>query len=83
MSKKEMANNTFATEFKERVLYIETKAKASGLNWTSVCAKAGVSRATPDRWRIKPPKSVQLVDKLEAIVDAELAAQGIEISLGS
>ena len=65
--------------FRKHVESIERKARAAGLNWTEVCKRAGVSRATPDRWRIAPPKSVSLMDQLETVVDEELRKQGVEV----
>lgn len=61
-----MTNST--EEFRARLKRIEEAAKAKGLNWTSVCSQAGVSRATPDRWKKKPPKTIEIITKMEAIV---------------
>lgn len=65
---------TFSEDFRARIKKIETDAKAKGLNWTSICTQAGVSRATPDRWKKKPPKTIDIVTKLEAIVAAAPAS---------
>lgn len=67
---------TYVDEFKARVAKLETDANAAGTNLTEICREAGVSRATPDRWRKKPPKTVTLIAKLETIVKkhAERAA---------
>ena len=53
---------------------LQSRAEKVGLSLTSLCKKAGISRATPDRWRAKPPKSVALMDQLEAaVIEAERA----------
>ena len=59
---------TFAEELRARISRIETEAKAKGLNWTTICQQAGVSRATPDRWKRKPPKTIEIVNRIESIV---------------
>lgn len=64
-----MPNNpTFEAAFKQRLAAIESDAKALGLNWTSICKEAGLSRATPDRWKKKTPKTIEVVTQMEAIV---------------
>lgn len=60
--------NKFDDEFKRRIASIEADAKTVGLNFTSICKEAGISRATPDRWKRETPKTVQIVAKMEAIV---------------
>lgn len=64
---------TYEDEFKARVSKLERDAQAAGLNLTAVCREAGVSRATPDRWRKKTPKTIALVTAMEAIVAREAA----------
>lgn len=59
---------TFTDEFRKRITAIEADAKACGLNWTSICKEAGLSRATPDRWKKKTPKTVEVVTQVEQIV---------------
>lgn len=58
----------FQTEFLSRLDAIESRGKAVGLTLTHICREAGTARATPDRWRKRPPLSVVLIDKLEAVV---------------
>lgn len=65
---------TYTDEFKDRIAKLEKDAVDAGSNLTEVCRKAGVSRATPDRWRKHTPKTVLLVTRMEEIV-AELAKQ--------
>lgn len=60
--------STFEETFRERVMRIEAEARECGLNWTSICQEAGVSRATPDRWKKSTPKTIELVDRMEQIV---------------
>ena len=59
---------TFNDVFKQRIEKIEARAKAVGLNYTSICKEAGISRATPDRWKKSTPKTVAIVTKMEEIV---------------
>lgn len=59
---------TFDDEFKKRIEKIEADAKSVGLNFTSICKEAGISRATPDRWKRVSPKTIQIVTKMEEIV---------------
>lgn len=63
-----MNTKTFTEDFKARIASIEAEAKAMGLNWTSICKEAGLSRATPDRWKKKTPKTVQVVTQMEEIL---------------
>ena len=64
---------TFTQSFKERIEKIERDAKEVGLNFTSICKEAGISRATPDRWKKKTPKTVEIVTQMEAIVERQKA----------
>lgn len=63
---------TFQQAFLARLDDIERRGRACTppLSLTSICKASGVARATPDRWRAKPPKSVALMDQLEAVVIA-------------
>lgn len=63
-----MGKPTFGQVFSERIDKIEGDAKASGINMTVVCREAGISRATPDRWRRKLPKTIEIIDKMEKVV---------------
>jgi hypothetical protein len=66
---------TYTDEFRDRVKKIEADAHELGLNFTVICSKAGISRATPDRWKKRTPKTIALVSKMEAIVDKERQKQ--------
>lgn len=59
---------TFKDEFKSRIAKIEEDAQSVGLNWTSICKEAGLSRATPDRWKKRIPKTIEVVTRMETIV---------------
>lgn len=73
----EMSKPTFGEVFRERLDQVEEGAKAAGINMTVVCKDAGISRATPDRWRRKLPKTIEIVDKMEKVVaDRGAAAPG-------
>lgn len=68
---------TFSEELQNRLKSIESRAKAAGSNFTQICKKTGIARATVERWRYRAPQSVTKVDELEAEVarlEAEKAA---------
>lgn len=67
-------SESFKAVFLQRLQDVEVRAKACGLTMTHLCRAKGIARATPDRWKKKPPKSIQLMDDLEAVVvEAEKA----------
>lgn len=66
----------FQDEYLRRLDEIESRGRECGLTLTHICREAGVARATPDRWRKRPPLSVALVDRLEAVVTAAEKAAG-------
>ncbi len=63
-----MTQPPFIDAFRAQIRTIEDDAKACGLNWTLICKEAGISRATPDRWKKKAPKTVELIDRIREIV---------------
>lgn len=63
-----MTANTFTDAFRARIAKIEADARDCGLNWTSICKEAGLSRATPDRWKKRTPKTIEILDRMEQIV---------------
>jgi len=67
------SKQSFADDFKDRIAKIEADAKSIGLNWTSICKEAGLSRATPDRWKKRVPKTIEVVTKMEEIVERHKA----------
>lgn len=67
---------TFEDEFRKRIEKLESDAKSIGLNFTSICREAGVSRATPDRWKKSTPTTIALVAKMESIVADKMSAAG-------
>jgi hypothetical protein len=67
---------TFTEVFRQRVEKIEADAKEVGLNFTSICKEAGISRATPDRWKRSTPKTVKLIQMIEDIIEARKAEIG-------
>lgn len=67
-----MENTTFYNQFIAELDDIESRAKRVGSSITDICREAGIARATPDRWRKKAPKSVDLIDKMrKAVNEAE------------
>ncbi len=66
--------DTFEAEFRRRLNSIISRGAAVGMTVTKLCKAAGVARATPDRWRKKAPKTIELIDQFEAqVVEAEKA----------
>ena len=70
--------NNFTDTFKKRIAEIEAEAHAVGLNFTSICKEAGISRATPDRWKRETPKTIRIITLMEEAIakrKAELPAR--------
>lgn len=66
---------TFGRVFADRLRLIEDGAKAVGLTMSEVCREAGIGRSTPGRWaRGELPKTVRVVESLEAVIDARRRA---------
>lgn len=65
---------TLSREFIDRLNSIEERAHKVGKTMTHICRDSGVARATPDRWRASTPLTLQLIDKMEAVV-AEAEAE--------
>lgn len=65
---------TFKDAFRRKLEKIEADAREAGINYTVICREAGVSRATPDRWKRKTPKTIDLMDRMQEIVDRHRAA---------
>lgn len=61
-----MEKKTFAAEFRSRIINIRERASACGSSLTALCKNNGIARATPDRWLANTPKTVRLIDELEA-----------------
>jgi transposase-like protein len=64
-----MANDgSFSRAFAAKIDEIELRALRAGTNLTAVCRAIKISRSTPDRWRRKLPRTIKLLDKMEAEV---------------
>ena len=61
----------FGELFLARLRELEFEAKSVGLNMTTLCKEAKVSRASPDRWRRELPKTIALIQRMEELVQAE------------
>lgn len=59
---------TFSEEFSARIRLLEARAHVVGLDWSKLCRATGAARATPDRWLRRPPKTILMVDAMEAEV---------------
>lgn len=67
-----------SAQFKEAVSKLETDAKKVGLTITSICRETGVSRATPDRWKREVPTTVQLLARMQDVVERKKRALGLK-----
>lgn len=61
----------FTDTFNAEMEDIKSRAAAVGLSVNELCKRAGLARATPDRWSKKEPNTVALVAKMQAVVLAE------------
>ena len=59
---------SFEAVFRSRIMKIEEDARKVGMNFTTICKEAGISRATPDRWKRGTPRTIEIVDQMEKIV---------------
>jgi hypothetical protein len=59
---------TFVQEFANRLVEIESRAKAVGSNMTQVCKSTGIARPTFERWAQRAPQTIVKLDELEAYV---------------
>ena len=59
---------SFEAVFRSRISKIEEDARKVGMNFTTICKEAGISRATPDRWKRGTPRTIEIVDQMEKIV---------------
>jgi len=62
-------SNNFTDVFKATLADIKATAAKNGVSLKALCKRAGVSRATPDRWLAKPPNTIALMDKLQKAAD--------------
>lgn len=70
-----MKTKTFEQEFQGRIAELVDRAYKAGVTLSHICRETGIARATPDRWREHTPKTITLVDQIEAaVVKAEKAA---------
>lgn len=63
----------FEQVFRDSLDELQADAKAAGMNLTTVCKAAGVARATPDRWRQNPPKTIRVLAKMQDTVASRAA----------
>ena len=68
---------TFTDEFRKRIERIEADARSINMNLTSICKEAGISRATPDRWKKSTPKTVAIITQLEGIIATHKAKPAV------
>ncbi len=61
-----MPREKFSKVFQQRLDDIERDARDHGSSITAICRAAKISRATPDRWRMEVPKTVKVIDEMEA-----------------
>lgn len=61
-------SKNFVGVFNDALDKLEEEAGEVGETLTSICRVTKISRATPDRWRKKTPKSVLLLAEMQSIV---------------
>lgn len=61
--------------FKARLEQLRADAASNDISLSCLCREAGMSRATPDRWKVEPPNTIQLFDSLEAALKKRLKAK--------
>lgn len=69
----------FKRTFQDTLDEIEAEAKAMGSSMTQVCAAAGISRTTPDRWKKHLPKTVRIVADMQAAIEKAQYDKATEI----
>lgn len=74
--------SNFVNVFHCAIDAIEADAKAVGLTLTSICRDLEVSRATPDRWRKKVPKTIEIMAAMQKVVDDKRAKDAKEAATG-
>lgn len=60
------SKKTMTLIFQERTAEILERARKSEISLNQICKGAGAARATPDRWTLRVPKSITLVDDIDA-----------------
>lgn len=63
-----MKPNNFTEAFNAEMASLKSRAAAVGLSINELCKRAGLARATPDRWSRRTPNTVALVTKMQAEV---------------
>jgi hypothetical protein len=58
----------FSEAFQKRLDDIERRALRAKTNLTAVCKALNISRSTPDRWRRKVPRTIEIIEQMEQFV---------------
>jgi hypothetical protein len=64
------AATPFSKIFHEKLNDIERRALKIGSNLTAVCREIHISRSTPDRWRRDLPRTIEILEEMDACVSA-------------
>lgn len=64
------AETPFSKLFHDHLDEIERRALKVKSNLTEVCRDIHISRSTPDRWRRETPRTIKIIDKIDARVTA-------------
>lgn len=62
-------SKNFTDVFNEAVNELKRSAEAKGVSLRALCTAANMSRATPDRWTAKTPHTIELVTRLQKLLD--------------
>lgn len=66
-----MEKKKFSELFVERLKAIEVAADERGISLSAICRGARIARATPDRWHLKIPRTIEIIDDMEAALEKE------------
>ncbi len=54
---------------------LKVRCAEAGTNLTAVCKAANVSRSTIERWKDATPKSIQILENIEQVIEQAKIAQ--------
>ena len=77
----EKVMSDFDEVFQHALEQIKADAKAVGMSLTEVCRLAGVARASPDRWKERSPKTIEMMKAMQDVINTRRAAKAAEASV--
>lgn len=64
-----MSDKPFNLQFSDELDDIERRLHAIGRNATQLCNETGTSRATLNRWKTRPPKTIKIIVEFQRVLD--------------